>query len=135
MQQNKTALIVEGGGSRGVFSFGVIDSFIQASYNPFDIHIGVSNGAVVQLWYLLKVSDYNLDKMLFSASRKYVQYSNILLNKSIMDFQQLYQDANKVFPIDFNRLQKNLKEKFIYCCFRCCNRQSRIYKTFKRKLY
>ena len=114
MQQNKTALIVEGGGSRGVFSFGVIDSFIQASHNPFDIHIGVSNGAVVQLWYLLKVSDYNLDKMLFSASRKYVRYSNILLNKSIMDFQQLYQDANKVFPIDFNRLQKNLIGKNLY---------------------
>ena len=114
MQQNKTALIVEGGGSRGVFSFGVIDSFIQASHNPFDIHIGVSNGAVVQLWYLLKVSDYNLDKMLFSASRKYIRYSNILLNKSIMDFEKLYQDANKVFPIDFDRLQNHLKEKSFY---------------------
>ena len=114
MQRNKTALIVEGGGSRGVFSFGVIDSFIQASHNPFDIHIGVSNGAVVQLWYLLKVADYNLDKMLFSASKDYVRYSNILLNKSIMDFQKLYQDANKVFPIDFDRLQQNLKNKNFY---------------------
>ena len=114
MQENKRALIVEGGGSRGVFSFGVIDSFIQASYNPFDIHLGVSNGAVVQLWYLLKVADYNLDKMLFSASKKYVRYSNIFLNKSIMDFIKLYQDANKVFPIDFDRLQNNLKGKNLY---------------------
>ena len=114
MQNNKTALIVEGGGSRGVFSFGVIDSFIKASYNPFDIHLGVSNGAVVQLWYLLKVADYNLDKMLFSASKDYVRYSNILLNKSIMDFEKLYQDANKVFPIDFDRLQNNLVGKKFY---------------------
>jgi predicted patatin/cPLA2 family phospholipase len=114
MQKNKTALIVEGGGSRGVFSFGVIDSFIKASYNPFDIHLGVSNGAVVQLWYLLKVADYNLDKMLFSASKKYVRYSNILLNKSIMDFKKLYQDANRVFPIDFNRLENNLSGKNFY---------------------
>ena len=114
MQQNKTALIVEGGGSRGVFSFGVIDSFIKASFNPFDMHFGVSNGAVVQLWYLLKVSDYNLDKMLFSASKKYVRYSNILFNKSIMDFEKLYQDANKVFPIDFDRLQRNLDGKNFY---------------------
>ena len=114
MQKNKTALIVEGGGSRGVFSFGVIDSFIKASYNPFDIHLGVSNGAVVQLWYLLKVADYNLDKMLFSASKKYVRYSNILLNKSIMDFEKLYQDANRVFPIDFNRLENNLTGKNFY---------------------
>tara|TARA_B100000614_G_scaffold5639_1_gene5474 strand:+ start:75 stop:917 length:843 start_codon:yes stop_codon:yes gene_type:complete len=114
MQQNKTALIVEGGGSRGVFSFGVIDSFIKASFNPFDMHFGVSNGAVVQLWYLLKVSDYNLDKMLFSASKKYVRYSNIFFNKSIMNFEKLYQDANKVFPIDFDRLQRNLDGKNFY---------------------
>ena len=114
MQKIKKALIVEGGGSRGVFSFGVIDSFIKASYNPFDIHLGVSNGAVVQLWYLLAVSDYNLDKMLFSASRDYVRYSNLLFNKSIMNFEKLYQDANKVFPIDFDRLQDNLAGKNFY---------------------
>jgi len=114
MQKNKIALIVEGGGSRGVFSFGVIDSFIKASYNPFDIHLGVSNGAVVQLWYLLKVSDYNLDKMLFSASKNYVRYSNIIFNKSIMNFEKLYQDANKVFPIDFDQLQINLGGKNFY---------------------
>ncbi|MDC1110487.1 patatin family protein [Gammaproteobacteria bacterium] len=114
MQKRKKALIIEGGGSRGVFSFGVIDSFIKASYNPFDIHFGVSNGAVVQLWYLLAVSDYNLDKMLFSASRDYVRYSNLLFNKSIMNFEKLYQDANKVFPIDFDRLQNNLKGKNFY---------------------
>ena len=114
MQKRKKALIIEGGGSRGVFSFGVIDSFIKASYNPFDIHFGVSNGAVVQLWYLLAVSDYNLDKMLFSASRDYVRYSNLLFNKSIMNFEKLYQDANKVFPIDFDRLQDNLAGKNFY---------------------
>ena len=114
MQKNKTALIVEGGGSRGGFSFGVIDSFIKAVFNPFDIHLGVSNGAVVQLWYLLMVADYNLDKMLFSASKKYVKYTNLLLNKSIMDFEKLYQDANKVFPIDFDRLQSHLQGKSFY---------------------
>jgi predicted patatin/cPLA2 family phospholipase len=114
MQKRKKALIIEGGGSRGVFSFGVIDSFIKASYNPFDIHLGVSNGAVVQLWYLLAVSDYNLDKMLFSASRDYVRYSNLLFNKSIMNFEKLYQDANKVFPINFDRLQDNLAGKNFY---------------------
>ena len=114
MHKNKKALIVEGGGSRGVFSFGVTDSFIQASFNPFDIHFGVSNGAVVQLWYLLKAADYNLDKMLFSASKDYVRYSNIIFNKSIMNFEKLYQDANKVFPIDFERLQDQLSGKNFY---------------------
>jgi len=114
MNNSKKALIVEGGGSRGVFSFGVIDSFIHASYNPFDVHLGVSNGAVVQLWYLLAVSDYNLDKMLFSASKDYVNFKNIFFNKSIMNFTKLYADANKVFPIDFDRLTSHLMNKSFY---------------------
>ena len=31
-----------------------------------------------------------------------------------MNFEKLYQDANKVFPIDFDRLQDNLKGKNFY---------------------
>jgi len=111
MNQYKKALVIEGGGSRGVFSFGVIDSFIAANYNPYDLHFGVSNGAVVQLWYLLKTSNYNLDKMLLSASGNYISYKNIFLGKSIMDFERLYEDSSKKFPIDFQRLTDHLKDK------------------------
>jgi predicted patatin/cPLA2 family phospholipase len=52
--------------------------------------------------------------MLFSASRDYVRYSNLLFNKSIMNFEKLYQDANEVFPIEFDRLQNNLEGKNFY---------------------
>ena len=31
-----------------------------------------------------------------------------------MDFEKLYQDANRVFPIDFNRLENNLTGKNFY---------------------
>ena len=54
MSIDKTALIIEGGGSRGVFSFGVIDTFIKNQFDPFNLYIGVSNGAVVLNWYLIK---------------------------------------------------------------------------------
>ena len=49
MNKQKTALVVEGGGNRGVFSFGITDSFIKNNFDPFDIYIGVSNGAAVLL--------------------------------------------------------------------------------------
>ena len=39
MEIKKTALIVEGGGQRGVFSFGITDTFIKRNYDPFDIYI------------------------------------------------------------------------------------------------
>jgi predicted patatin/cPLA2 family phospholipase len=76
MSIDKTALIIEGGGSRGVFSFGVIDTFIKNQFDPFNLYIGVSNGAVVLNWFLIKEKDYNLEKMLFSANKKYVNYLN-----------------------------------------------------------
>ena len=32
MNKKKTALVVEGGGNRGVFSFGITDSFIRNNF-------------------------------------------------------------------------------------------------------
>ena len=62
MANKKTALIIEGGGQRGVFSFGITDTFIARNYDPFDIYIGVSNGVAVLCWYLIRETDNNLDK-------------------------------------------------------------------------
>lgn len=38
------ALVVEGGAMRGIFAAGVLDGFLDHSYNPFDFCIGVSAG-------------------------------------------------------------------------------------------
>ena len=76
MSIDKTALIIEGGGTRGVFSFGVIDTFIKEQFDPFKIYIGVSNGAAALNWYLIKEKNYNLEKMLYSANKKYINYFN-----------------------------------------------------------
>ena len=40
-----TALVVEGGAMRGIFASGVLDSFMQHGYNPYDFAMGVSAGA------------------------------------------------------------------------------------------
>lgn len=39
------ALVVEGGGMRGVFAAGVLDAFYEQKFDPFDLYIGVSAGA------------------------------------------------------------------------------------------
>ncbi|WP_413698821.1 patatin-like phospholipase family protein [Psychromonas sp. KJ10-10] len=40
-----TALIVEGGGQRGIFTAGVLDSWLAQDFNPFSLLIGTSAGA------------------------------------------------------------------------------------------
>ena len=41
----RTAIVVEGGAMRGVFSAGVLDLFHEERFHPFDLALGVSAGA------------------------------------------------------------------------------------------
>ncbi|WP_369984179.1 patatin family protein [Thalassolituus sp.] len=50
----ESALIVEGGAMRGIYSAGVLDEFIKADYYPFDWYFGVSAGASNTAAYLGK---------------------------------------------------------------------------------
>ena len=111
MNKQKTALVVEGGGNRGVFSFGITDSFIRNNFDPFDIYIGVSNGAAVVFWYLMRESENNIDKMLFGAKSKYINYKNLFSKKDIISFHNLYKDADDYFKPDLNELKNNIRGK------------------------
>ena len=111
MENKKTALIVEGGGQRGVFSFGITDTFINRNYDPFDIYMGVSNGVTVLCWYLIRETDNNLEKMLYAAKGNYLSYKNIFIGKDIIKFHQMYEDGEKMFKPSMEKIKNNLKGK------------------------
>ena len=111
MEKKKKALIIEGGGQRGVFSFGITDTFIKKNYDPFDIYIGVSNGVAVLYWYLIREKDNNLDKMLYAATGDYFSYKNIFNGKDIFNVHQMYKDGEKIFKPNVEKIKKNLTEK------------------------
>ena len=114
MNKEKTALVVEGGGNRGVFSFGITDSFIKNNFDPFDIYIGVSNGVAVLCWYLIKESENNLEKMLYSATGDYINYKNLFLNKDIIKFHKLYKDGERMFQPSMEKIAENtIGKKYI----------------------
>ena len=66
-QSIDTALVVEGGALRGVFSTGLLDGFLEARFNPFDLFIGVSSGASNLAAYLAGMIGRN--------RRIYLEYS------------------------------------------------------------
>ena len=111
MENKNTALIIEGGGQRGVFSFGITDTFIARNYDPFDIYIGVSNGVAVLCWYLIRETDNNLDKMLYAAKGDYLSYKNIFTGKDILKFHQMYDDGEKMFQPSMDKIKNNLDGK------------------------
>ena len=111
MENKKTALVVEGGGQRGVFSFGITDTFIKRKYDPFDIYIGVSNGVAVLYWYLIRETANNLDKMLYAASGNYFSYKDIFTGKDIFKVHQMYSDGEKKFKPNIKKIKNNLNGK------------------------
>ena len=111
MENKKTALIVEGGGQRGVFSFGITDTFIRENYDPFDIYIGVSNGVAVLCWYLIRETDNNLEKMLYAAQGDYLDYKNIFTGGDIIKFHKMYEDGEKLFSPNMEKIKKNVQGK------------------------
>ncbi|KKM79157.1 hypothetical protein LCGC14_1352770, partial [marine sediment metagenome] len=55
---NKTALIAEGGGQRGIFTAGVLDAWLEHEYDPFDLFIGTSAGSQNLTSYLARQKGY-----------------------------------------------------------------------------
>ena len=54
----KLALIAEGGGQRGIFTAGVLDAWLEAGYDPFDMFIGTSAGSQNLTSFLARQKGY-----------------------------------------------------------------------------
>ncbi|WED22695.1 DUF6363 domain-containing protein [Vibrio sp. JC009] len=54
--EGRTALVAQGGGQRGIFTSGVIDSFILSNFDPFDAFYGTSAGAMNLCAFLCRQS-------------------------------------------------------------------------------
>ncbi|MGF1692889.1 patatin-like phospholipase family protein [Photobacterium kagoshimensis] len=88
INHKKIALVVQGGGQRGIFTAGVFDSFLEAGFDPFDLYIGTSAGA-------LNLSSY--------ISRQPRFGYNFIVNYTTQDdFFNLYKYLSKQKPMDLD---------------------------------
>ncbi|WP_281544441.1 patatin-like phospholipase family protein [Grimontia sp. SpTr1] len=53
-RKKRIALVAQGGGQKGVFTAGVLDSFLDAGFDPFEIYIGTSAGALNLASYITR---------------------------------------------------------------------------------
>ncbi|USH03883.1 patatin family protein [Grimontia kaedaensis] len=53
-RKQRIALVAQGGGQRGVFTSGVLDSFLDAGFDPFELYIGTSAGALNLASYITR---------------------------------------------------------------------------------
>ena len=107
----KTALVVEGGGMRGIFAAGVLDCFLENKFDPFDIYIGASAGACNLASHLGKqhgrnyrcYTDYMLRPDFFSF-KKYLKGGHY------MDLDWFWDYVTEVEPLN----TKNASKKDFY---------------------
>ena len=98
----RSGLVLEGGGMRGVFTCGVLDNFMDRGIH-FPYTIGVSAGACNGLSYMsrqrgrAKYSNIDLLK-----KYRYIGFRHLLTKRNIMDFKLLFETfPNEIIPYDY----------------------------------
>jgi predicted patatin/cPLA2 family phospholipase len=96
-----TALVAEGGGQRGIFTAGVLDSWLHSGFNPFDLLIGTSAGAQNLSSYMTCQKGFGRHSITsFSNDPKFFKLSRTLIGKHAVDldwyFNQVDQAENQL---------------------------------------
>ena len=101
----KSGLILEGGGMRGIFTIGVLDNLMDRGIR-FPYIIGVSAGACNGLSYMshqrgrAKYADIDL-----LMEHNYIGLKYLFTQGNIMDFKLLFHTfPEKIYPYDYDRL-------------------------------
>nr|WP_101308629.1 patatin family protein [Labilibaculum manganireducens] len=107
-QNNKTALVVEGGAMRGIFAAGVLDQFIEMEFNPFHSVLGVSAGAVNAATYLSRQRKRNFKMFTdYSLRPEYISWKKFLAGGHLMDLDWSWDITTRELPIDLDVLFAN----------------------------
>lgn len=99
---SKVALVLEGGGLRGVFTAGVIDNFLENDIN-FDYVVGVSAGACNTFAYIAKQKGYLHECMLnTSGFDSFYGLTQMMESHRIIDLDKIFYDYTEKFNFDFD---------------------------------
>lgn len=98
----RSGLVLEGGGMRGVFTCGVLDNFMDRGIR-FPYTIGVSAGACNGLSYMSRqrgrAKYSNIDLL---EKYRYIGFRHLLTKRNIMDFKLLFETfPNEIIPYDY----------------------------------
>lgn len=105
---DKSSLVLEGGGMRGIFTIGVLDNFMDRGIR-FPYIIGVSAGACNALSYMSnqrgRAKFSNIDMM---EKYNYIGFRHLITQGNIMDFKLLFHKLpEEIYPYDYDALARS----------------------------
>lgn len=105
-------LIVQGGGFKTAFTAGILDSFMEHDYQPFDGFIGVSGGAIAVSYYLSQQQGACMQAMHhLTTSDSFFKIRRTLSEKGYMDIDHLRTVAHEIVPFELQKAITQLSNK------------------------
>ncbi|MDX1300834.1 patatin family protein [Photobacterium sp.] len=118
-QKKKLALVVQGGGQRGIFTAGVFDTFLEAGFDPFELYIGTSAGALNLSSFISRqcrfgynfIVNYTTDDQFFSLYKYLSQQKPLNLDWALDAVS-----AKGPMPLDITTARKILRYRQAFAC-------------------
>lgn len=105
-----TALVVEGGALRGIFSTGILDVFVERRFNPFDFYIGVSSGASNLAAYLAEMVGRNKKIYTgYSLRPEFIDFTRFFRGGHLMDLDWLWNTTIREIRLDLQTIYTKQK--------------------------
>ncbi|HUX54990.1 MAG TPA: patatin family protein [Williamwhitmania sp.] len=101
-------LVLEGGGFRGIFTAGVLDTFLEQKL-LFPYAVGVSAGAAYSVSYVSRQHGRNLEvNRRFTADPRYFSLGNYVKKRTFFDWEFVYKEVPlKHIPFDYKEFGRS----------------------------
>lgn len=114
-EEVKTALVAEGGGQRGIFTAGVLDTWLARDFDPFHILIGTSAGSQNLTSFVARQPGYA--KRLIRGLTRHKRFFHMgrgLVGKHIVDLDWYFEKTQEAKrKLDFDTATKNVNHREI----------------------
>ncbi|QVK20039.1 patatin family protein [Mycoplasmatota bacterium] len=110
----KRALVLEGGGFRGMFTAGILDYFLEQKLN-FNSVIGVSMGALIGMNYISKQKYRSRDLAInYMFDKNYISFKNLILKGNLVNWNYLFSGKiNEDNPFDEKSFHNSSSKFFV----------------------
>lgn len=116
MKPEKTGLVLEGGGMRGIYTAGVLDAMMEEEIS-FDGVIGVSAGAIHGCSFVSGQKGRSIryyEK--YCQDRRFMSFSNVLRTGNLADVQFCYHDLpERLDPYDYKAFESAQTQFYVTC--------------------
>ncbi|QZE15395.1 patatin family protein [Halosquirtibacter laminarini] len=107
MKNSKTALVLEGGGSRGMYTAGILELFLE--HNIYlDATYAISSGALYGISYISKQPGRNIEVNSYCGDSRYCGVKHLIKSKSYISWDFLLSELPfNLLPLDFKTIEQS----------------------------